>query len=616
MAGQQQRHGALLTRIARGQTHRSMARVLASCWAVPASPLSTSLACPLVMARRGVTATAKAPSPPSPPPPLSILSWAVDGSGHTHHRCQRRLSIAERIPLVCETIRAAAPDVVALQDSTAALAAALAAPLPHSSHGASDAAAPALHIHCMELARELHAAPSAPLLPCRYRLLGRARNGRCGEVQVFVKDGSAWEARLLPSMGAGLTVELHTRALPTAAPTPASSSSADVDASAVGPDTSGGAHDTASTGTPLARSAAETRCHRCVLTSLDLSYRGKSLGTNGEGLLAGAAVSADGSPFTLQAPPRSSSTSPAAAKRPSRPPGQLDAHRALALDWVRHHVRPDIVVGNLFAGAREHVPGFEDAWVRAGSPAGQERTTNTCARHRVDQVTNYFYFLPDLRTSPAAADAPAVAAADAPAGTPIPLTAVRDPSAGASWVCAAPEGRDDRAAVKSAVHGVVGAVAGGVSAHGADGMPEVAGRFQRCLLRGWVRRGLPSRSHHQSAHPLLRQYRSCRVVVLRPMVEVDLSASEQAWHTRYITAQYSARGRTVSATGGSRSTAAATDDATAAGEARSTDTEDPAEARDTASVAASASSAPWQARVRSRVRCSISDQYPLLTLLA
>ncbi|CAC9475162.1 conserved hypothetical protein [Leishmania infantum JPCM5] len=659
-------------------------------------------------------ATARPPRVP-PPPPLSLLSWAVDGSGHTHHRCRRRLSMEERIPLVCETIRAAASDVVALQDSTPELAEALINGPDEGIVAKPPRPAPErrFRIYCADLARDLqhqrpssasptssasaapvapvtteaplnadcheqqppttdapaHAASSLTLPPasspsCRYRLVGRARNGRCGEVQLFIKEGSVWDAQLLPGMGAGLTVELRSRTSATLPPhtSKGDASTSDIASSETSNQTSSAARQG---GADPVGSEADSPCHRCVLTTLDLSYRGKSLGTNTEGLLADAAVSAEGSPFTLQTQ-RPSSLS--AAKRHGRAPGQLDAHRAMALDWVYHHVRPDVLVGNLFTGAREHVPGFEDTWVRAGSPAGQERTTNTCAQHRVDHATNYFYFQPSrnvasseaiqrlmrmdeaaatvrrplpppppqppttdgaLRSAAAAGTTSGkttettsttivAVAADAPVGTPIPLTASRDSATG-SWqlrsssACGGgffegAEHRDGSVAASSAAECRRAAEDGHddvcTSGDITVGMPEVAGRFQRCLLRRWVRRGPASRSGHLSAHPFLRQYRHCRVVVLRPTVEVELSAAEQAWHTRYITAQYN-----------TQKSAMLTPSATAEGE--------PGEGAAAAVAASQATrvgegsfSSPRQARVSSRVRCSVSDQYPLLTLLA
>ncbi|KAG5481996.1 hypothetical protein LSCM1_05709 [Leishmania martiniquensis] len=715
--------------------HGLLASFRRTCASFPSCSLSTAV----VACRHASTAAlSDAPPPPPPssgaapslespplttsrpshiarPPPLSLLSWAVDGSCHTHRGCRRRLSMAERLPLLCETIRNAGSDVVALQDSTPQLAAALTA-TPHEGTAPkllTTAAEGRLRIHCAELARELQnrlsssALPTSSSLPasvapqateapvttgcheqrqqstdasapaagsprataasslsCRYRLVGRARNGRCGEVQLFIKEGSAWDAKLLPGMGGGLTVELSSRTC--AAPSPQSSASA-----ASASDTASSEPcDVTSPGTKRGSEAGSV-CHRCVLTTLDLSYRGKSLGTNAEGLLADAAISAEGSPFTLQAQQPSSLP---AAKRYGRPPGQLDAHRAMALDWVYHHVRPDVVVGNLFTGAREHVPGFEDTWVRAGSPALQERTTNTCARHRIDRTTNYFYFQPSRNvvspgvserlarvvrskaassrpqstppTQPSTADGAlekaaasettesqameAIAttvvavAADAPVGTPIPLTASRDGTTG-SWrvrsssvraatlVEHAGDRHDGTAASAAGAHGTTEGADDDVCASDdiTVGMPEVAGRFQRCLLRGWVRRGPPSRSGHLSAHPFLRQYRYCRVVVLRPTVEVDLSASEQAWHARYLNLQNTKRRPATSALSATAETASGDPE----GEA-----EEPGSAVADAPPITRAEEAlsfpPRQARVSSRVRCSVSDQYPLLTLLA
>lgn len=617
--------------------------------------LRSAFTAPAPAAEATASAAPSARLPPAHvrPPPLSMLSWAVDGSGHTHHRCRRRLSAAERIPLVCETIRMAAPDLVALQDSTAELAAALTS----ADGGVAEAGTPGLHVHCAELAHELlrqgghtgevagpvaaeegagrkeppqladavpvaeAALPRAPA--CRYRLVGRARNGRCGEVQLFIRDDSVWEAALLPGMGAGLTAELRSRAV-TAAAADATTPSAP------SPPTEGGS--------ASARTAVPG-LHRCVVTTVDLSYRGKSLGTSSSGLLTSAAVSADGSPFTLETQQPSASAGQAegaltgsSSRRRGRAPDELDGHRAVALDWVHHHVRPDVLLGNLFLGAREHVRGFEDAWVRAGSPVGQERTTNTCARHRVDHRTNYFYFRPSPHAAPASAslarpqqersgdEAPGVrdavvVPADAPVGTAVPLDAARDEASGAWRVPTAPAAAIAEApAERGGASGGAGEAAGVARrddatqpVDGALGMPEVAGRFQRCLLRAWVRRGPGSRSGHHPTQPLLRQYRRCRVVVLRPMTEVPLSDAEQAWHTRYLAAQYGGRRVRAATASSGAPTARLDEDATPVSEESE---------GDAAAEHGAAAEVPRVAAVKSRVRCSASDQYPLLTLLS
>ncbi|KPI85130.1 hypothetical protein ABL78_5823 [Leptomonas seymouri] len=628
----------------------------------------------------------------SPPPPLSILSWAVDGSEHTHHHCTRRLSLLQRIPLLCETIRLTAPDVVALQDSTPELAAALTAETGDLEQqqqqqrctDGGDSEKVRLKVYCAELARELRqplrdgdattggdesATPSclsaAAELPAggseacasdaektavssdshggrlTYRLIGRARNGHCGELQLFVKATSLWDAELLPGMGAGLTMELRSRA--------STRSSAE---RAAGEQTEGPAavpsgEGEANTGGG-AESASPPPPHRCVLTTVDLSYRGKSVGTHLQGLLSNAAVSEEGSPLTLQTQESSSPSPP--WRRGVRAAGQLDRHRAMLFDWVHHHLKPDVLVGNMFLGARERVPGFEDAWVRAGSPSGQERTTNTCARHRVDRMTNYFYFKPSPGlastavvermmwmeaeqhegeeatsstttgatasgegdqvevTLPAEAEAtvnrnrrPHVDAttrfaapaktfipAEAAVGTPLPLDAYRDEEDGAWHTQSLGDMGADH--LKGGVQDPVAAPAACLSPLPLTaGVPEVAGRFQRCFFRAWVRRGPSSRGGHPSARPLLRQYKRCRVVVLRPMTEVELDAEERAWHARYTTAKHS------------RSAAPDETNAAAVGE------ED---------KGMSASSRLRAVDVHSRVRCSLSDQYPLLTLLS
>ncbi|KPA77878.1 hypothetical protein ABB37_06672 [Leptomonas pyrrhocoris] len=622
--------------------------------------------------------------------------------------------MSQRIPLLCEVIRRTAPDVVALQDSTPELAAALTAEIEtgeqhqlHHDKAGDESEKGRLKVYGAELARELQqphhgdgtrigegesttpissaaaessvgkdegstsedekteaspartTASSSSVLssaPCNYRLIGRARNGHCGEVQLFLKTTSRWEGEPLPGMGAGLTMELRSRPTAdthdeTAAATPSEAKETNTPASASVPSPS-------------------PPPHRCVLTTLDLSYRGKSLGTHLQGLLSDAAVSEEGSPFTLQTQQPSSATASPLQRRGGRVVGQLDTHRAVVFDWVHHHIRPDVLVGNVFMGARERVPGCEDAWVWAGSPMGQERTTNTYARHRVDHLTNYFYFKPspgvasktameramrvvmeeeqeeqdELRigspvaeaqgeeegredgateatlsaeakdqpggeyvappssSSSAAAAAQVVVPSDAAVGTPIPFDAYVGDADGAWYARSTKDAnpQHENRSTKGPVDASPSSPSSLALSDLTTGMPEVAGRFQRCFFRSWVRRGPSSRSGHLSARPLLRQYRRCRVVVLRPMTEVELASEERAWHARYITTQYSRAGRKAA----KRQQQPVTQDVTDGAAAGEDDT-------------ARSANAPLRVtHVPSRVRCSLSDQYPLLTLLS
>lgn len=364
--------------------------------------------------------------PRSTGPPLSILSWCVDGSERTHHRCRRRLRMAQRVPLIAETIRGAAPDVVALQDSTPELAAALCAgeggqqtdglssPSSLSSpqlvvvHGtmaewlqsqqrkrtnavtdsAASVAASASREGTAEtsLSSSSSSSASPPIesgeeqegeessaaapqaLPqqsphVRYDIIGTTRNGNSGEVQLFVRSDSQWRARLCPT-AVGVTAELSW-------------------------------HDPADRETGERAEATAKAPLRIVLTALDLTYRGKSVADSGR-LLTSADVSRDGSPLTLHTPESSMATAAADSRR-SRVKGQLDAHREVALNYVARVAQPDVLVGNFFMGRSETMPGYEDAWVLSGTPAKQELTSNTTVSARRGgrpERHNYFYFVP------------------------------------------------------------------------------------------------------------------------------------------------------------------------------------------------------------------------------
>ncbi|RNF05139.1 uncharacterized protein Tco025E_07839 [Trypanosoma conorhini] len=416
----------------------------------PAPPFAAAFCIAVVDA---ATATMGMSRAVSTAPPISLLSWSVDGAGHMHRRCRRRLSMQERIPLICATIKEAAPDIVALQDSLPEVAEALcgrSAPNKISEpHGENLRPGPATA-----------AAGDNP----QYEQVGAVRNGRCGYLQLFRRRDSLWGGRLLPACPS-LTAEFIS--------------------------TAQSGHDASNSSSSKAAAAGGAGGGlRFVLTNVDLSYRGKSLAVGGKPL-ASPDVSANGSPFTLRAAPGT------AARQ--RVKGQLDPHREVALTFLSQVARPDVLLGNVFMGREEAVPGYDDAWVLAGAPAEHERTTNTFFRHKHDAETNFFYFVPPEPHGTRAGDASETfPAADAPVGTPIPL------NARPRCVDAAGSHAAENAAVRHAE------------------VPQLAGRFQRCFFRRL------SSQHHRRQLPLFRRYERRQLVVLKPFTDVALTAGEAA----------------------------------------------------------------------------------------
>ncbi|CCW65002.1 unnamed protein product [Phytomonas sp. EM1] len=559
-------------------------------------------------------------------PPLAVLSWAVDGSGRTYHRCRRRLNVSQRLLGIVEVIRASAADVVALQDSTPALAAALCAfnedslSLSSAFSRETDAPTSVSGIRPAEtflrwrlpLQQELNrdialtiaekkgekakkeaekgeeedgvkeeergdsrggrvltpeGASASSSSPVRYVLIGTVRNGGRGELQIFARQPSPWRVRLRPE-APGLTVEL---------------------------------------------SAASTVY---VLTNVDLSYRGKSLGVGGRPLTS-AAVSAEGSAFTLthvaekgEGGKGEREEKGKGGREGVRVGRQLDAHREIALDFIARIARPDILVGNVFMGKSEGLPGYDDAWEVAGAPQTEEHTTNTCFTHWRDRQTNYHYFVPTAGVGVAESATPSTTtrgipdnkdtdnsdndmdtheenkedsgedsivavAADAGVGVPIPLASRR--AADGSWRLPPPlptspsppsqtswAGETDRWVE---LQREVELRRGRGPSSTTLGVPEVVGRFQRCFLRS---QGGFSR-------------RRCRVVVLRPQVEVEVGPVEAAWQAAR---HPSKRNRPPQG-----SPASAVKTVEEGGENPLTDVSP------------------------RKVLCSLSDQYPLLTLL-
>ncbi|EAN83689.1 hypothetical protein, conserved [Trypanosoma cruzi] len=432
----------------------------------PTLPFEASVITAVVdaaMTRMGMTRSV------STAPPISLLSWSVDGAGHTHRRCRRRLSIQERIPLICNTIREAAPDIVALQDSLPQVADAL----------------------CSQLAPRHISKPhddntQAELLPAdakdgpQYELVGAVRNGRCGCLQLFRRHDSVWGGRLLLSCPS-LTAEFVSTApfVHDSASRKATESSKVAAATAVGGDGGG---------------------VRFVLTNVDLSYRGKSLAVGGMPLVS-PDVSANGSPFTLHVAPGTPAR--------QRVKGQLDPHREVALKFFSRVARPDVLLGNFFMGRDESMPGYEDAWALAGAPAEHERTINTFYHHKHDAETNFFYFLP--QQTKVVGNPVSFPPADAPVGTRIPLNAscLIDRPTGSNIV-----DTTTNSSVKS------GGERDAVRPRGE--VPQVAARIQRCFFRR-----LPSR-HHKRQLPLFSRYERRQLVVLKPFTHALLTAEEAA----------------------------------------------------------------------------------------
>lgn len=437
--------------------------------------------------------------------PLSILSWSVDGSLHSHHRCRRRFTLEERLPHLVTCVRECEPDVVALQDSTPEVRHALSGDLESSADTLSKT--------------NTSIGSSASML---YTCLGAVRNGRCGEVQLFLRRTSKWTAVPL-QRGAGVSAELR---YPVAGPS---------------------------------RPAI-----KAVITNVDLSYRGKSLGQNGE-LLASPQDSLDGSPFAF-------------SQQNRRAPGQIDPFRFLALQYISKVNRPDILVGNFYMSRSEHLPGYKDAWVLSGSPPQDERTTNTFQCHRLDQQTNYYYFVPSPTGQVRGGseswkeECRGTRVPFSKVGVSLPLTATlaRQPGSDASnthekkamkdgfeWALPPVEKEEPplSGSLKEEEEGVTDDCEKGrssdrteLSRDGAGGethshemwvaqvlrhphqretvsVPEVAGRYQRCFVRHPVH-------PHQQRLPVYKHFGGIRVLVPRPFtLKGVLCPLEAGWHS-------------------------------------------------------------------------------------
>lgn len=638
--------------------------------------------------------------------PLSLVSWSVDGAGHTHHRCRRRLPLAERIPGIVATIRAAGPDVVALQDSTPEVAAALTGSntaKDTTNHNSNiDGVTGASHVHgpaatssssssplvmdvleslapqvallirwqqrltgpaaaavagddgdggnngccCLPLsplstapptdkeegkatAAAVDAAPLPLPLPS-YTLVATARNGRCGEVQVFSRVGSAWQVRPLPD-SPGATVELVCSDPSLSSSSSTSQGDREKDASAV-----------PSSSSAPPQQQQQQRLIRFTLSNVDLSYRGKSLAVGGR-LLAGADVSRDGSPFSLvkgKAGTHNTNTidnnhhptAAASGSQQRRAKGELDAHRGVALDFLARVTRPSLLVGNLFMGKAEAMPSagkhaYGDAWAMAGGLGHQEHTINTFAAYGRAKFTNYFYFCPtagvarsnsssnrsarsDTDNTVGAGEEQGEATTTAEAriervspaqiGASLPLSSTLSPS-GREWEVPADSGDADDAHIDAT------AVATDL------GVPEVAGRSQRCFIRHYsggedtTAAATATTATGPLDLPVSQVFRRCRVLALQPAVVAALSPAEAAWHRQrgkvapWVRAWDRRHHR----------------EATVEEDGMKNDNDD-----DDDNVSASTDStgkdggANASQPLPGRVPCSLSDQYPLYVLLS
>lgn len=314
--------------------------------------------------------------------PLSILSWSVDGSLHSHHGFRRRFPLEMRIPYIIQCLNQCQADVVALQDSTYTIRQLLCSsknceeesrlvPIGKEKGAAHPLQSSASPSSCSLL--------QGTTTVAAYDCVNWGNNGRCGELQLFCRRDSPWKAS--PFLrGAGVSMLLSPR------------EGANRHDEADGITGSESRRLSSSTSLPHSYSTSQKKENplEVVITNVDLSYRGKSLGFRGR-LLASSDQSLHGSPFDF---PSSLKTRSLSGKRPH---GQLDEFRDVALQYISSVNKPDILVGNFYMSQSETLPGYRDAWELGGSPAAHERTTNTFRMHRIDKDTNYYYFIPSLR---------------------------------------------------------------------------------------------------------------------------------------------------------------------------------------------------------------------------
>lgn len=425
--------------------------------------------------------TSTADSRPSKPAvSLSVMSWSVDSSTHTHHHCRRRFSLTTRIPHMIHFIRQSQPDIVALQDS---------APDIREALGAATSGSGEPSYHCIQW----------------------TRNGQCGELQLFVRKGSPWRAKPV-TRGAGVSVEIS-----------------------YGQEEA--ARDVVEPSSPFSTSS-----YRLLISNVDLSYRGKSIGRGGVPLAA-PKESLDGSPFAFSSP--------------GRREGELDVCRAAALEYVSQVNRPDILVGNFYMASRESLPGYRDAWIHAGAPSGHERTTNTFYHHRLDRETNFFYFVPSMHVVKSKKMAPKKCSTACSTNDALPATGqVLTPSIGdrlplhatvansssgpkgvrsRQWIV--PENELPKSMDASAFRDEdsdkwIQAQLSHPVYSSTVGVPEVAGRYQRCFV---PHTGTGSATHHPRS-PFFKQCRKIRVLVLRPMtLRAKIGPFEQSWLAKAYT---------------------------------------------------------------------------------
>lgn len=319
--------------------------------------------------------------------PLSVFSWSVDGSLHSHHGFRRRFSLEERIPHISQCIHDSQADVVALQDSTRRIR-----ELLSRANDTQKDAAIKKKVEAPTPTPKVSPSFSSTLEEGRsgggdhsrdaggYNCIAWANNGRCGELQLFCRRGAPWRATPL-FRGAGVSMILTSLKN--------TDLSNEVDGEVKRSTLSPSVASLSSLSSEISEEEKRKTSMQIIVTNVDLSYRGKSLGRHGQ-LWSTPYESLHGSPFSFS----TSLKDHGKTTKGRRPYGQLDVFRDLALQYVSSVNQPDILVGNFYMSQSETVSGYKDAWEVGGAPTVHERTTNTFQTHRIDKKTNYYYFLP------------------------------------------------------------------------------------------------------------------------------------------------------------------------------------------------------------------------------
>lgn len=257
------------------------------------------------------------------------------------HLVPRRLSKAERIERIAKCIRCEIqPDLVALQDSNAAVASALVSPMTASSSSGT----PSSNLSSSTMTERTAFASS-------YRQIASVRNGRIGFLQLFQRvphrlggRQEEKEKQLADDEHNGEWTVVHRPQFPFLT----------CDIFRHAPPSNSGATEGAAEGFRL--------------TCWDLSHRGKGLGQP-DSLNAAPLGPASGSNNSTMSLSSSSSSS----KKRS---GGVDPQRQLAIQFVQNVVQPDVLLGNCFMSSKEQLSGFWDAWVVGGSRLDSFLTTN------------------------------------------------------------------------------------------------------------------------------------------------------------------------------------------------------------------------------------------------